>query len=114
MIARGTSMGGLVTGRLAQTAGERIDGVLCYPRIMAGAVDLHNYQLDGLHALNELPLPSRQIKLVGFASFDEVVVPRRKAARLAVVDPDPQEEQHANRLLARTAAPADEQTGVAV
>jgi pimeloyl-ACP methyl ester carboxylesterase len=73
VIAFGTSMGGLVTGRLAQRAGERIDGALATCGIMGGGVDLHNYQLDGLHALNELLLPGRQVKLVRFASFDEAV-----------------------------------------
>jgi pimeloyl-ACP methyl ester carboxylesterase len=73
VIAWGTSMGGLVTGRLAQTAGERIDGALAMCGIMAGGVDLHNYQLDGLHALNELLLPGRQVKLVRFTGFDQAV-----------------------------------------
>jgi pimeloyl-ACP methyl ester carboxylesterase len=73
VIAFGTSMGGLVTGRLAQRAGERIDGALATCGIMGGGVDLHNYQLDGLHTLNELLLPGQQVKLVRFASFDEAV-----------------------------------------
>jgi pimeloyl-ACP methyl ester carboxylesterase len=73
VIAVGTSMGGLVTGRLAQSAGERIDGALATCGIMGGGVDLHQYQLDGLHALNQLLLPGRPARLVRFASFAEAV-----------------------------------------
>jgi pimeloyl-ACP methyl ester carboxylesterase len=73
VIAFGTSMGGLVTGQLAQRAGRSIDGALATCGIMAGGIDLHNYQLDGLHALAELLLPGQPVKLVRFASFAEAV-----------------------------------------
>lgn len=73
VIAVGTSMGGLVTGRLAQSAGERIDGAVATCGIVGGGADLHQYQLDGLHTLNQLLLPDRPAKLVRFASFNEAV-----------------------------------------
>jgi pimeloyl-ACP methyl ester carboxylesterase len=72
-IAVGTSMGGLVTGQLAERGGRQIDGALATCGIMGGGVDLHNSQLDGLHALNQLLLPGRQVTLVRFASFDDAV-----------------------------------------
>jgi pimeloyl-ACP methyl ester carboxylesterase len=71
VIAVGTSMGGLVTGRLAQTAGIRINGALSTCGIVGGGVDLSNYQLDGLHTLNQLFLPRTPVKLVDFASLAE-------------------------------------------
>ena len=73
VIAVGTSMGGLVTGQLAQRAGRDVDGALATCGIMGGGIDLHNSQLDGLHALNQLLLPGRQVKLVRFASLAEAV-----------------------------------------
>jgi len=72
VIATGTSMGGLVTAQLAERGGEQIDGALATCGIVGGGVDLHNSQLDGLHALNELLLaPDQRVKLVRFASFAE-------------------------------------------
>ena len=73
VIAFGTSMGGLVTGQLAERAGDRIDGALATCGLMVGGIDLHNAQLDGLHALAQLLLPERPVKLVRFASFTEAV-----------------------------------------
>ena len=73
VIAVGSSMGGLVTGRLAQSGGGQIDGALATCGIMGGGLDLHNYQLDGLHTLNQLLLPGTPVKLVRFASFNEAV-----------------------------------------
>jgi pimeloyl-ACP methyl ester carboxylesterase len=72
VIAFGTSMGGLVTGRLAQTAGENFDGALATCGLMGGGVDLHNYQLDGLHAINQLLLGDAAVRLVRFSGIDEV------------------------------------------
>jgi pimeloyl-ACP methyl ester carboxylesterase len=73
VIAVGTSMGGLVTGRLAQTAGRQIDGALATCGIVGGGLDLHNYQLDGLHALNQLLLPDTPVKLIRFAGVTEAI-----------------------------------------
>ncbi|HEY3260278.1 MAG TPA: alpha/beta hydrolase [Pseudonocardiaceae bacterium] len=73
VIAIGTSMGGLVTGQLAERAGGRIDGALATCGLMVGGIDLHNAQLDGLHALAQLLLPGQPVKLVRFASLADAV-----------------------------------------
>ena len=69
VLAYGSSMGGLVTAQLAESAGDVIDGALPTCGIVAGGVDLNNYQLDGAHAINELLAPGVDIQLVGYSSF---------------------------------------------
>jgi pimeloyl-ACP methyl ester carboxylesterase len=54
VLAYGTSMGGLVTAQLAESAESIIDGAMPTCGIVAGGADLNNYQLDGAHAVNEL------------------------------------------------------------
>src|SRR5512142_2095564 len=46
-LALGTSMGGLVSAQEAQTAGHRLDGVVSTCGLVAGGLDLNNYELDG-------------------------------------------------------------------
>ncbi|WP_238413215.1 alpha/beta hydrolase [Saccharothrix deserti] len=70
-IAVGTSMGGLVTGVLAERAGARLDGALATCGLMGGGTDLLNYQLDGAHALARLLLGDQSPKLVRFGSAAE-------------------------------------------
>jgi pimeloyl-ACP methyl ester carboxylesterase len=65
VLAFGTSMGGLVTAQLAEAAGDVIDGALPTCGIVAGGVDLNNYQLDGAHAINEL-LADGNIQIAGY------------------------------------------------
>ncbi|WP_030465273.1 alpha/beta hydrolase [Lentzea aerocolonigenes] len=67
-IALGTSFGGMVTGQLAERGGRRLDGAVATCGLMGGGIDLHNYQLDGSHALAQLLLPGEQVKLVRFTS----------------------------------------------
>ena len=68
MLALGTSMGGLVTGQLAELPGTPIDGALPTCGLMHGGVDLLNYQLDGAHAIAQLLLPAdSDVRLAGFA-----------------------------------------------
>jgi pimeloyl-ACP methyl ester carboxylesterase len=57
VLAVGTSMGGLVTGQLAELPGTPIDGALPTCGLMHGGVDLLNYQLDGAHAIVQLLVP---------------------------------------------------------
>jgi pimeloyl-ACP methyl ester carboxylesterase len=71
VLAYGTSMGGLVTGRLAETAGDVIDGAMPTCGLMEGGVDLNNYQLDGSHAINELLAPDQDIQIEGYTSLAE-------------------------------------------
>ncbi|SDJ42506.1 hypothetical protein SAMN04488074_10230 [Lentzea albidocapillata subsp. violacea] len=65
-IALGTSFGGMITGRLAELGGRRLDGAIATCGLMGGGIDLHNYQLDGSHAIAQLLLAGQQVKLVGF------------------------------------------------
>jgi len=70
ILAYGTSMGGLVTGRIAESAGDVIDGAMPTCGLMEGAVDLNNYQLDGSHAIEQL-LADQDLTIEGYASLDE-------------------------------------------
>ncbi len=67
VLAYGTSMGGLVTAQLAESAGNIIDGALPTCGIVAGGTDLNNYQLDGAHVINEL-LADGNIQIAGYAT----------------------------------------------
>ncbi len=66
ILAYGTSMGGLVTGRIAETAGDVIEGALPTCGLMEGGVDLNNYQLDAAHAINQLIDPEHDIQIEGY------------------------------------------------
>jgi hypothetical protein len=68
VLAVGTSMGGLVSALEAQDGAGRINGALTTCGIVAGAVNLNNYQLDGEYALAQLLLPGQQVQLVRFAN----------------------------------------------
>jgi hypothetical protein len=70
-IAWGTSMGGLVSAEETQDARGRIDGTLTTCGLVAGALSLNNYQLDGEYALNELLAPSQHIQLVRYATASQ-------------------------------------------
>ncbi|WP_314501720.1 alpha/beta hydrolase [uncultured Microbacterium sp.] len=69
VLAYGTSMGGLVTGILAESAGDVIAGAMPTCGLMEGGVDLNNYQLDGSHAINELLAPDQDIQIEGYADL---------------------------------------------
>lgn len=71
VIAVGTSMGGLVTGLLAERAGRRVDAALATCGLMGGGTGLGNYQLDGAHAIAQLLLPGQDVRLVRFSSAAE-------------------------------------------
>jgi hypothetical protein len=73
VIAVGTSMGGLVSALEAQNGSGRIDGALTTCGIVAGAVNLNNYQLDGEYALAQLLLPGQNVQLVRFANADDAL-----------------------------------------
>ncbi|MFD0396023.1 alpha/beta hydrolase [Streptomyces nogalater] len=72
-------MGGLVNAQLARDAGGRIDGALGLCGLVAGAVDLDNYQLDAEYTIASLLAPDEHLKLVDFASQDAAAA---TAARL--------------------------------
>jgi pimeloyl-ACP methyl ester carboxylesterase len=90
VLAIGQSMGGLVSALEAQDGADRIDGALTTCGIVAGAVNLNNYQLDGEYALAQLLLPGQQVKLVRFTSALEALGTANtlaKAAALAQLSP---------------------------
>jgi pimeloyl-ACP methyl ester carboxylesterase len=70
-IALGTSFGGMVTGQLAERGGRVLDGAIATCGLMGGGTDLHNYQLDGSHAVAQLLLAGEQVKLVDFTDTAE-------------------------------------------
>jgi hypothetical protein len=65
--AIGQSMGGLVSALENERNAGRLDGVLTTCGLVAGGVNLNNYQLDGEYALNQLLEPQTDVKLVNFA-----------------------------------------------
>jgi pimeloyl-ACP methyl ester carboxylesterase len=71
VITIGESMGGLVNAQLARDGGGRIDGSLGLCGLVAGGVDLDDYQLDGEYAIARLLDPNGGEKLVDFSSAAE-------------------------------------------
>ena len=71
MLAVGTSMGGLVTAKLAEIGRGRIDGALATCGIVAGGTALGNYQLDGEYAITRLLAPGQNPPLAGYANLAE-------------------------------------------
>src|SRR5690349_14123860 len=66
VLAVGTSMGGLVTAKLAEIGAGRIQGALPTCGIVGGGAALGNYQLDGAFALARLLLPQQQLTLTRY------------------------------------------------
>jgi pimeloyl-ACP methyl ester carboxylesterase len=71
VIALGSSMGGLVTAKMARDGAGRIDGALAMCGIVSGGVDLSNYQLDALYTLATFFSPADRYHLVGLPSQAE-------------------------------------------
>lgn len=69
-IAWGQSMGGLVSALETQKAHGRIDGTLTTCGLVAGALNLNNYQLAGEYAVSRLLAP-KPIQLVDYKNADE-------------------------------------------
>jgi hypothetical protein len=65
VFAVGTSMGGLISSLEDESSYGRLDGALTTCGIVAGGLQLGNYQLDGEYALDHL-LAGDSIKLVNF------------------------------------------------
>jgi hypothetical protein len=66
VIAFGQSMGGLVSALEDQDSDGRVNAALTTCGIVAGGVNLENYQLDGSYAISALLAPSEDIQLVGY------------------------------------------------
>ncbi len=73
VLALGTSMGGLVSALEAQDGAARINGALTTCGIVAGAINLNNYQLDGEYALAQLLLPAQPVELVRFTGTGDAL-----------------------------------------
>jgi pimeloyl-ACP methyl ester carboxylesterase len=71
VLAVGTSMGGLVTAKLAEIGRGRIHGALATCGIVAGGVALGNYQLDGEYAITRLLAPGQNPPLADYANLAE-------------------------------------------
>jgi len=68
VIAFGASMGGLVSALEDEHAGGRIDGALTACGVVAGGIQLNNYQLDGEYTISQLLAANKAIRLVGFGT----------------------------------------------
>jgi len=66
VIAFGTSMGGLISALEDEHSHGRLDAALTTCGIVAGAVQLNNYQLDGEYTMSKLLAAGQSIKLVDF------------------------------------------------
>lgn len=66
VLAFDTSMGGLVSALEAQDGAGRINGALTTCGIVAGGINLNEFQLDGEYAIAQLLLPGQQVQLVNF------------------------------------------------
>jgi hypothetical protein len=67
VIAVGTSMGGLISSLEDEHSNGRLDAALTTCGIVAGGIQLNNYQLDGEYTMSRLLAPGQPIKLVDFA-----------------------------------------------
>jgi hypothetical protein len=72
VLAFGTSMGGLISALEDQQSNGRLDGALTTCGIVAGGIQLNNYQLDGEYAINKL-LAGDAAKLVNYTSQTDAV-----------------------------------------
>lgn len=83
-LSLGQSMGGLVNARLARSGAGGIDGALGLCGLVAGANDLHTYQLDAEYTIARLLLPDTPVKLVDFASEAEGATTGRQLTEAVV------------------------------
>jgi hypothetical protein len=106
-IAWGESMGGLVSAEETQESQGRIGGTLTTCGLVAGALSLNNYQLDGEYALNELLAPGQHIQLVRYATADQA---NAAATALATVTGNAQATAQGRARIALGAALLNEPT----
>jgi hypothetical protein len=117
VLAVGTSMGGLISALEDQNANGRIDAALTTCGLVAGGIQLNNYQLDGEYAIARLLAPGQAIKLVGFSSPDDSAA---SASQLAAAAQQAQTTPQGRARLAlamaflnvSTWAPGEDQPGV--
>jgi hypothetical protein len=68
-LAVGTSMGGLINSLIDQESYGRVQGAVTFCGLVAGGVDLNNYQLNAEYALTELLPGAAGVPIRDFASM---------------------------------------------
>jgi pimeloyl-ACP methyl ester carboxylesterase len=68
-LAVGTSMGGLVNSLIDQESHGRVQGAVTFCGLVAGGVDLNNYQLNAEYAMTELLPGAAGVQIRDFASM---------------------------------------------
>jgi pimeloyl-ACP methyl ester carboxylesterase len=68
-LAVGTSMGGLINSLLDQDSYGRVQGAVTFCGLVAGGVDLNNYQLNAEYAMTELLPGAAGVPIRDFASM---------------------------------------------
>jgi hypothetical protein len=84
VLAVGTSMGGLISSLEAEQAYGRLDGALTTCGIVAGGLQLGNYQLAGEYALDHL-LAGDSIQLVNFSGTNGAADSFQSAVEMGTV-----------------------------
>jgi pimeloyl-ACP methyl ester carboxylesterase len=91
VIAVGVSMGGLINSQIARDGAGRVDGALSLCGLVAGGVDLDNYQLDAEYTLATFLDPADAADLVAFSSpAQEAAVATRLANAVTAAQQTPQ------------------------
>jgi hypothetical protein len=68
-LAVGTSMGGLINSLIDQESSGRVQGAVTFCGLVAGGVDLNNYQLNAEYAMTELLPGAAGVQIRDFASM---------------------------------------------
>jgi len=68
-LAVGTSMGGLINSLIDQDSDGRVQGAVTFCGLVAGGVDLNNYQLNAEYALTELLPGAAGVQIRDYASM---------------------------------------------
>jgi pimeloyl-ACP methyl ester carboxylesterase len=68
-LAVGTSMGGLINSLIDQESHGRVQGAVTFCGLVAGGVDLNNYQLNAEYAMTELLPGAAGVQIRDFASM---------------------------------------------
>jgi hypothetical protein len=98
VLALGTSMGGLVSALEAQDGAGRINGALTTCGIVAGGINLNEFQLDGEYAMAQLLLPGQDVQLVNFGGPDGASQAAATAAALTAAAAEAQQTADRARL----------------
>ena len=70
-LAVGTSMGGLINSLIDQQSDGRVQGAVTFCGLVAGGVDLNDYQLNAEYAMTELLPGAADVQIRDFSSMAE-------------------------------------------